>query len=105
MRLAVTSLKNKETWGEKPTNFRGILDDEVVADGYLIPALCQIGRPAPAVFCCSSESVVTSYVHLVPRHLEMSDALLGATLLALGGSITDFMTGLVSAFQLEKENI
>lgn len=38
--------------------------------------------------------------HRDGRHLEMSDALLGATLLALGGSITDFMTGLVSAFKL-----
>ena len=46
----------------------------VVADSYLVPALVQIGRD-----------------------LEMSDALLGATLLALGGSITDFMAGLVSA--------
>ncbi|CAE7773936.1 CCX1 [Symbiodinium sp. KB8] len=46
----------------------------VVADSYLVPALVQIGRD-----------------------LAMSDAMLGATLLALGGSITDFMAGLVSA--------
>lgn len=35
----------------------------------------------------------------------MSDALLGATLLALGGSITDFMTGLVSAFELQQRGL
>eukprot|EP00439_Symbiodinium_sp_Y106_P070495 s3321_g12.t1 len=46
----------------------------IVADSYLVPALVQIGRD-----------------------LEISDAMLGATLLALGGSITDFMAGLVSA--------
>lgn len=46
----------------------------VVADGYLVPVLIQIGRT-----------------------LKMSDALLGATLLALGGSANDFMTGFVSA--------
>ena len=33
----------------------------------------------------------------IGRDLAMSDAMLGATLLALGGSITDFMAGLVSA--------
>ncbi|CAJ1424579.1 unnamed protein product, partial [Effrenium voratum] len=46
----------------------------VVADSYLVPALISIGRG-----------------------LQMSDALLGATLLALGGSANDFMTGFVSA--------
>ncbi|CAK9087222.1 Cation/calcium exchanger 1 (AtCCX1) (Protein CATION EXCHANGER 7) [Durusdinium trenchii] len=46
----------------------------VVADGYLVPVLIQIGRG-----------------------LKMSDALLGATLLALGGSANDFMIGFMSA--------
>jgi sodium/potassium/calcium exchanger 6 len=46
----------------------------VIADGYLVPALVKIGRG-----------------------LKMSDALLGATLLALGGAANDFMVGLASA--------
>jgi len=52
----------------------------VLADGYLVPALVRIGRG-----------------------LNMSDALLGATLLALGGAANDFMTGLVSALANAKK--
>jgi sodium/potassium/calcium exchanger 6 len=52
----------------------------VIADGYLVPALVKIGRG-----------------------LRMSDALLGATLLALGGAANDFMVGIASALKNVKK--
>jgi Ca2+/Na+ antiporter len=53
----------------------------VLADGYLVPSLVKIGRT-----------------------LKMSDALLGATLLALGGAANDTMVGFASALQNAKKH-
>eukprot|EP00929_Paragymnodinium_shiwhaense_P119020 TRINITY_DN90905_c0_g1_i1.p1 TRINITY_DN90905_c0_g1~~TRINITY_DN90905_c0_g1_i1.p1 ORF type:complete len:879 (-),score=243.14 TRINITY_DN90905_c0_g1_i1:354-2990(-) len=48
----------------------------IIADGYLVPVLIKLGQG-----------------------MKLSNALCGATLLALGGAANDYMTGLVTALQ------